>query len=134
MAASNTRFTQNSLGQSKNPIDSDHGILRYSGASSSRLLGGAAAASITAAPSTARAAAGCRSPPPRRQRDGDVLDSAGNELRRIVARRALHHGADNLRVPHRVPRTEHAVDLLPGKLQSRNRIAHAPPGEGPPRQ
>jgi hypothetical protein len=26
MAASNTRFTQNSLGQSKNPIDSDHGI------------------------------------------------------------------------------------------------------------
>lgn len=36
MAASNTRFTQNSLGQSKNPIDSDHGIYRYSGASSSR--------------------------------------------------------------------------------------------------
>ena len=30
MAASNTRFTQNSLGQSKNPIDSDHGIYRYS--------------------------------------------------------------------------------------------------------
>lgn len=29
MAASNTRFTQNSLGQSKNPIDSDHGIYRY---------------------------------------------------------------------------------------------------------
>jgi hypothetical protein len=28
MAASNTRFTQNSLGQSKNPIDSDHGIYR----------------------------------------------------------------------------------------------------------
>jgi hypothetical protein len=27
MAASNTRFTQNSLGQSKNPIDSEHGIL-----------------------------------------------------------------------------------------------------------
>ena len=26
MAASNTRFTQNRLGQSKNPIDSDHGI------------------------------------------------------------------------------------------------------------
>ena len=30
MAASNTRFTQNSLGQSKNPIDSDHGIYRGS--------------------------------------------------------------------------------------------------------
>ena len=28
MAASNTRFTQNSLGQSKNLIDSDHGIYR----------------------------------------------------------------------------------------------------------
>ena len=28
MAVSNTRFTQNSLGQSKNPIDSDHGIYR----------------------------------------------------------------------------------------------------------
>jgi hypothetical protein len=28
MATSNTRFTQNSLGQSKNPIDSDHGIYR----------------------------------------------------------------------------------------------------------
>ena len=26
--ASNTRFTQNSLGQSKTPIDSDHGIYR----------------------------------------------------------------------------------------------------------
>jgi hypothetical protein len=36
MAASNTRFTQNSLGQSKTPIDSDHGIYRYTGASSSR--------------------------------------------------------------------------------------------------
>ena len=37
MAASNTRFTQNRLGQSKNPIDSDHGIYRYApGASSSR--------------------------------------------------------------------------------------------------
>lgn len=36
MAASNTRFTQNSLGQSKNPIDSDHGIYRYGDASSSR--------------------------------------------------------------------------------------------------
>ncbi len=36
MAASNTRFTQNRLGQSKNPIDSDHGIYRYEGASSSR--------------------------------------------------------------------------------------------------
>ena len=36
MAASNTRFTQNSLGQSKNPIDSDHGIYRYNDASSSR--------------------------------------------------------------------------------------------------
>src|SRR3954454_22872864 len=30
MAASNTRLTQNSLGQSKNPIDSDHGIYRGS--------------------------------------------------------------------------------------------------------
>src|SRR3954462_9467678 len=29
MAASNRRFTQNSLGQSKNPIDSHHGIYRY---------------------------------------------------------------------------------------------------------
>ena len=29
MAASNTRFTQNSLGQSKTPIDSDHGTYRY---------------------------------------------------------------------------------------------------------
>jgi len=28
MAASHTRFTQNSLGQSKNPIDSYHGIYR----------------------------------------------------------------------------------------------------------
>jgi tripartite-type tricarboxylate transporter receptor subunit TctC len=28
MATSNTRFTQNSLGQSKTPIDSDHGIYR----------------------------------------------------------------------------------------------------------
>jgi hypothetical protein len=28
MAASNTRFTQNSLAQSKTPIDSDHGIYR----------------------------------------------------------------------------------------------------------
>jgi hypothetical protein len=36
MAASNTRFTQNSLGQSKTPIDSDHGIYRYKDASSSR--------------------------------------------------------------------------------------------------
>jgi hypothetical protein len=35
MAASNTRFTQNSLGQSKTPIDSDHGIYRYSATSSS---------------------------------------------------------------------------------------------------
>jgi hypothetical protein len=31
MAASNTRFTQNSLGQSKNLIDSDHGIYRDHG-------------------------------------------------------------------------------------------------------
>ena len=38
MAASNTRFTQNSLGQSKNPIDSDHGIYRYTAARSSRCL------------------------------------------------------------------------------------------------
>jgi hypothetical protein len=30
MAASNTRFTQNSLGQLKTPIDSDHGIYRAS--------------------------------------------------------------------------------------------------------
>ena len=30
MAASNTRFTQNSSGHSKNLIDSDHGIYRYS--------------------------------------------------------------------------------------------------------
>jgi hypothetical protein len=39
MAVSNTRFTQNSLGQSKNPIDSDHGIYRYYGGSSSLCLG-----------------------------------------------------------------------------------------------
>ena len=38
MATSNTRFTQIRLGQSKNPIDSDHGIYRYGGASSSRDL------------------------------------------------------------------------------------------------
>jgi len=35
MAASNTRFTQNSLGQSKTPIDSDHGIYRDGCANSS---------------------------------------------------------------------------------------------------
>jgi hypothetical protein len=34
MAASNTRFTQNSLGQSKTPIDSDHGIYRDRGGES----------------------------------------------------------------------------------------------------
>jgi hypothetical protein len=39
MAASNTRFTQNSLGQSKNPIDSDHGIYRYNAATSSHCSG-----------------------------------------------------------------------------------------------
>ena len=38
MAASNTRFTQNSLGQSKTPIDSDHGIYRYNVGSSSLCL------------------------------------------------------------------------------------------------
>lgn len=38
MAASNTRFTQNSLGQSKTPIDSDHGIYRYSVQLVGRLL------------------------------------------------------------------------------------------------
>ena len=43
MAASNTRFTQNSLGQSKNPIDSDHGIYRYR-REFITLLGGAAVA------------------------------------------------------------------------------------------
>jgi hypothetical protein len=57
----------------------------------------------------------------------DVLDGTSNELRRIVARRALHHDRDQLRVLHRVSRTEHAVDLLAGKLQSRDRIAHARP-------
>jgi hypothetical protein len=35
MAASNTRFTQNRLGQSKHPIDSDHGIYRYAAVASS---------------------------------------------------------------------------------------------------
>ena len=40
MAASNTRFTQNSLGQSKNPIDSDHGIYRYRRREFITLLGG----------------------------------------------------------------------------------------------
>ena len=40
MATSNTRFTQNSLGQSKNPIDSDHGIYRYNGGTLSRWLAG----------------------------------------------------------------------------------------------
>ena len=33
---SGRRFIHNSSGQSKNPIDSDHGIYRYSVASSSR--------------------------------------------------------------------------------------------------
>ena len=47
MAASNTRFTQNSLGQSKNPIDSDHGIYRYTAASS---LGAAGFARQSAPP------------------------------------------------------------------------------------
>ena len=42
MAASNTRFTQNSLGQSKTPIDSDHGIYRDR-RNFIALLGGAAA-------------------------------------------------------------------------------------------
>jgi hypothetical protein len=42
MAASNTRFTQNSLGQSKTPIDSDHGIYRDR-RDSIILLGGAVA-------------------------------------------------------------------------------------------
>jgi hypothetical protein len=42
MAASNTRFTQNSLGQSKNPIDSDHGIYRdLSGLTASSKVEGA---------------------------------------------------------------------------------------------
>ena len=55
MAASNTRFTQNSLGQSKNPIDSDHGIYRYNGASSSRWTwrrGGCVAAAARAQQAT----------------------------------------------------------------------------------
>ena len=43
MVASNTRFTQNSLGQSKNPIDSDHGIYRYSPQFITLLRGTAAA-------------------------------------------------------------------------------------------
>jgi hypothetical protein len=40
MAASNTRFTQNSLGQSKNLIDSDHGIYRDPLHFELRFLGG----------------------------------------------------------------------------------------------
>ena len=47
MATSNTRFTQNSLGQSKTPIDSDHGIYRYT-AKFIGLVGGAAAWPLTA--------------------------------------------------------------------------------------
>ena len=42
MAASNTRFTQNSLGQSKTPIDSDHGIYRYSRSTGEAILAHAA--------------------------------------------------------------------------------------------
>ena len=40
MAASNTRFTQNSLGQSKTPIDSDHGIYRGAGPAIADILAG----------------------------------------------------------------------------------------------
>src|SRR4051812_24363899 len=40
MATSNIRFTQNSLGQSKNPIDSDHGIYRGSAPAVVDLLAG----------------------------------------------------------------------------------------------
>ena len=40
MAASNTRFTQNSLGQSKNLIDSDHGIYRGAAPAITGLIAG----------------------------------------------------------------------------------------------
>ena len=61
MAASNTRFTQNSLGQSKNPIDSDHGIYRYRRREFIALLGGAAALAACGVRAAAREA-GCRIP------------------------------------------------------------------------
>jgi hypothetical protein len=57
----------------------------------------------------------------------NVLDGAGNKLRGVIPRRGRHHSGNQLRVGGSVARTEHAVDLLPGKLQTADGIAHGLP-------